>query len=104
MAKLVRTPAMWTVAAPGLGKPFTSTPRSVVVPPALPSRLLPEIHCRAVALPFSLHPGMSLSQSTCSQQQGRETGCSNIKQGPRIRHYSEWQESLKAQLFLQQIM
>ena len=36
MAKLVRTPAMWTVAAAGRGRPFTSTPRSVVVPPAWP--------------------------------------------------------------------
>ena len=51
MAKFVRTPAMWTVAAAGLGRPFTSTPRSVVVPPALPSKDLPEmLFCRAVRL------------------------------------------------------
>lgn len=38
MAKLVRTPAMCTAAAAGRGRPFTSTPRSVVVPPAWPER------------------------------------------------------------------
>jgi len=35
IAKFVRTPALYTVAAPGLGRPFTSMPTSVVVPPAL---------------------------------------------------------------------
>lgn len=34
-AKFVRTPAMSTVAAAGRGRPLTSTPTSVVVPPAV---------------------------------------------------------------------
>ena len=69
MAKLVRTPAVCTTAAAGRGRPFTSTPRSVVVPPVWPED--------AQRTTSSLHP-QACTQQTAAVSEGQLLVISNV--------------------------
>jgi len=66
IAKFVRTPVIYTVAAAGLGRPFTSMPMSVVVPPALANvTSIPHSGLRPCALACFFHVADLITLDAC---------------------------------------
>ena len=77
MGKFVRTPAMCTVAAAGRGSPFTSTPRSVVVPPAVQIDTMNFLSSPEAAVEHKFHPKCAL----CSQNSTPQNSCPPLQGG-----------------------